>query len=241
MENTDKVSVRSYTSIMRGCNNFCSYCIVPYTRGREESLPQDNIYQQISLQILGGAKDITLLGQNVNSYKGEGINFPELIETLAHTYSECRFRFLTSNPKDFTHQLIQVIKGSPNICKHIHLPLQSGSTSCLQRMNRSYTSQQYIKLIRDIRDSIPHAAITTDIICGFSGETDSQFEDTLRVLRELQFDSAYTFMYSHRPHPLNTRIIPDDVTLQVKKRRLADLIHVVNQCTLENQKMEIGR
>lgn len=196
-----KYSFKSGINIMFGCNNFCSYCIVPYVRGRERSRDAKEIIQEIEKLVATGVKEIMLLGQNVNSYGNNlenGITFPMLLQEIEKIEGLERIRFMTSHPKDLSEELIQVMKNSKKICRHLHLPLQSGSTSILTRMNRRYTKEQYIALAKHIRDEIPDIAITTDIIVGFPGETPEDVDDTMDVIQEVAFDNAFTFIYSKR-------------------------------------------
>ncbi|MBR7046426.1 MAG: tRNA (N6-isopentenyl adenosine(37)-C2)-methylthiotransferase MiaB [Lachnospiraceae bacterium] len=196
-----KFSFKAGVNISFGCNNFCTYCIVPYVRGRERSRDAREILQECERLVKDGVSEIMLLGQNVNSYGHDledGITFPELLEEAAHIEGLKRLRFMTPHPKDFSEELIQVIKRNPNVTRHIHLPLQSGSTKVIKKMNRHYTKEQYIALARHIREEIPDAAITTDIIVGFPGETPEDVDDTIDVIRKAQFDNAFTFIYSIR-------------------------------------------
>ncbi len=194
--------VSGFVSIMRGCNNFCSYCIVPYTRGRERSRPVDSILRELADLRSKGYKEVTLLGQNVNSYRDCSgaceVDFAALLALVAEAAPEMRVRFTTSHPKDMSHRTLETIAAHPNICRHIHLPVQSGSNRVLERMNRRYTKEQYLALAEKIRREIPDIAITTDIIVGFPGETMEDVEDTIDVIRRVRYDNAFTFIYSRR-------------------------------------------
>ena len=201
LPNKREFAFKSGVNITFGCNNFCSYCIVPYVRGRERSRKPEEIIDEIRGLVADGVKEIMLLGQNVNSYgldRKEELSFPALLREVAKIPGLRRIRFMTPNPKDFSDELLSVIKENENICNHIHLPLQSGSTNILKRMNRHYTKESYLSLLRKIKESLPDLGLTTDIIVGFPGETEEDFQDTLSVVREAQFDSAFTFQYSKR-------------------------------------------
>jgi tRNA-2-methylthio-N6-dimethylallyladenosine synthase len=194
----DPFPFKRYIPIMRGCNNYCTYCIVPYVRGRERSVSFDEIGRQLELYKSQGVVEITLLGQNVNSYLSDGLEFPSLLAKLCEMAPDVGFRFMTSHPKDISDDLISVMARYDNVLDHLHLPMQSGSTSVLERMNRKYTREHYLGRIKLLRESIPGIAITTDIICGFPGETEAQFEETMDIVREIRFDSAFMFYYSVR-------------------------------------------
>ena len=226
-----KYSFKSGVNIMFGCNNFCSYCIVPYVRGRERSREAEEILKEIRNLAGEGVKEIMLLGQNVNSYGKtlkEPVSFASLLKEAAQVPGIRRVRFMTSHPKDLSPELVDVIADNPVICRHIHLPVQSGSTRVLKEMNRHYTREQYLDLVRLIRDRIPEVSLTTDIIVGFPGETEEDFEDTLSLVREVRFDSAFTFLYSKRTGTPAARMenqIPDDVA----HRRFDRLLEAVKE------------
>lgn len=239
--------VSGFVSIMRGCNNFCSYCIVPYTRGRERSRPVDSILREVSDLRSKGYKEVTLLGQNVNSYRydnGDGsepVGFARLLELVAEAAPDMRVRFTTSHPKDMSDVTIDVIARYPNICKHIHLPVQSGSDKVLKLMNRKYTREWYLDRIRAIRERIPEAGISTDMFVGFHDETEEDFAETLSLMEEVGFDSAFMFKYSERPGTLAARTMPDNVPENVKIDRLNRMIALQNRLSAESNRRDIGR
>lgn len=233
---------KAYVSIMKGCNNFCSYCIVPYVRGREISKNPDDILKEVEYLIKQGVKEITLLGQNVNSY---GLNFKSFKIDFADLLSQCsqisnftRIRFVTSHPKDISEKLIMVIKENKNICEHLHLPLQSGSDKILQAMNRGYTLNKYKEIIKKVREIIPQISITTDLIVGFPGESDADFEETLLAVKEIKFDSAFTFKYSNR-EKTKASLLNNQIQEEIKQIRLQKLINLQKEITYEiNKKLE---
>lgn len=236
-----KGQVSAWVPIMYGCNNFCTYCIVPYVRGRERSRPMKDILEEITQLGLEGFKEITLLGQNVNSYGKdgeEGCDFADLLEAADQIDTIERIRYMTSHPRDMNDRVITVVQRSKRICHHFHLPIQSGSNTLLDKMNRGYTTEEYCQLIDNIRTAIPDASITTDMIVGFPGETDELFLETLELMKKIQFDAAYTFLYSQRSGtPAAT--MPDQVPLTVKKERLQQLMNIQNSISLAvNQKLE---
>ena len=238
-----KYAFKSGVNIMFGCNNFCSYCIVPYVRGRERSREAKDILSEIRTLADDGVKEIMLLGQNVNSYGKtvEGhITFPELLRLSARVEGIERVRFMTSHPKDLSDELIDVIAEEEHVCRHFHLPVQSGSTRVLQDMNRHYTREQYLEIVRKLRDRVPEISITTDIIVGFPGETEEDFEDTLSLIREVRFDSAFTFLYSRRsgtPAAKRQDQIPEDVA----HARFERLLAVVKETAEESCARFTGR
>lgn len=225
-----KSDIKAFVTIMHGCNNFCSYCIVPYTRGRERSRKPEEIVKEITGLAKQGYKEITLLGQNVNSYGKdlENTSFADLIRMINDIDGIERIRFMTSHPKDLTDDLIMAIKECPKACEHIHLPVQSGSTKILKAMNRKYTKEQYIKLSEKIKKEIPGVALTTDIIVGFPGETEEDFEETLDLVKKVRFDSAFTFIYSVRKGTPAAKF-KDQVPEKIKHDRFNRLLEVVNQ------------
>ena len=239
------VNVSGYVSIMRGCNNFCSYCIVPYTRGRERSRDTESILNEINDMCAKGYKDVTLLGQNVNSYRyindGQTTDFPRLLDMVAKAAPELRIRFMTSHPKDMSDEMLFVMAAHPNICKFIHLPVQSGSTRILQLMNRNYTREAYLDRIASIRRILPECAISTDLFCGFHSETEAEFEETLSLMREVGFDSAYMFKYSERPGTYAAKNLPDDVPEEVKIDRLQRMIDLQNKLSEASNRRDIGK
>ncbi len=226
---------KAYVSIIQGCDNYCSYCIVPYVRGRERSRPLKDIKNEIKNLTNKGVKEITLLGQNVNSYGKdlqEDIDFADLIKKIDKIDNLPRIRYMTSHPRDFTNKLIKTIKNSDSVCEHFHLPLQSGSTSILKKMNRGYTTEEYIQLIQSIRGNIPGASITTDIIVGFPGETEKDFQNTLDIVQKIKFDMAFTFSYSPRKGTPAAKM-EDQVSDEIKNKRLQKLMEVQNKISLE--------
>lgn len=231
---------KSFVNIMYGCNNFCSYCIVPYTRGRERSRNPFDIVKEVEALAEDGVKEITLLGQNVNSYKGEGADFTDLIYMLNEVDGIQRIRFMTSHPKDLSDKLIEAFKKCDKLCKYIHLPVQSGSNKVLKEMNRKYTREAYLSLVERIREAVPEIAISTDIIVGFPGETEADFEDTLDLARQVQYDSAFTFLYSTRKGtPAAQR--EDQIPEEVKHQRFNRLVDVINQSSAGKNRGYIGK
>lgn len=241
--NTDGIS--AFISIMRGCENFCSYCVVPYTRGRERSRSPQSIVEQAENLFLQGYKDITLLGQNVNSYiyeeNGERINFAKLIEKVAQVNPLLRVRFATSHPKDISEELIDTIAKYDNICKYIHLPVQSGSNRMLEKMNRKYTVEDYKQKIEMIREKIPDCALSTDVIAGFCSETIEDHRATMDVMSWVGYDSAYMFKYSERPGTLAAKKFDDDVSEEEKIRRLNEIIDLQRELSLQSNRKDIGK
>ena len=238
-------SISGFVSITRGCNNFCTYCIVPYTRGRERSRDFNDILNEVADLAGKGYKEVTLLGQNVNSYKWESekkiVRFPDLIKMVSDSQPDMRIRFTTSHPKDLTDKLIKTIAETPNICNHIHLPFQSGSTRILNLMNRKYDRDWYIKRIETIRKFIPDCGLSTDVFCGFCSETEEDFLETLSLMEYVKFDSAFMFKYSERPGTYAAKNIPDDVPEAVKSERLERIIKLQNLISLNSNKKDIGK
>lgn len=239
--------VSGYISIMRGCNNFCSYCIVPYTRGRERSREVRSILAELADLRSRGYKEVTLLGQNVNSYRytdpetGAVTDFADLLAAVAEAAPDMRVRFTTSHPKDMSDRIIGTIAAHPNICRHIHLPVQSGSDSVLKAMNRHYTREWYLDRIAAIRRMIPDCGISTDLFTGFHGETEEDFEETLSLMREVGFDSAFMFKYSERPGTMASKHLPDNIPEEVKIERLNRMIALQNELSLRSNRAEVGR
>ena len=238
--------ISGYVSIMRGCDNFCHYCIVPYTRGRERSRDVESVLRECLDLRDKGYKEVTLLGQNVNSYHGldkDGgeVAFPRLLQMVARTVPEMRVRFTTSHPKDMSDDTLHVIAAEPNVCHHIHLPVQSGSDSVLKRMNRKYTRQWYLDRVAAIRRIIPDCAISTDIFAGYCGETEEDHQQSLSLMRECRYDSAFMFKYSERPGTYASRHLPDDVDEEVKTRRLNELIALQNTLSAESNRSCVGQ
>jgi tRNA-2-methylthio-N6-dimethylallyladenosine synthase len=237
--------ISGFISIMRGCNNFCSYCIVPYTRGRERSRdPKSILNELIDLQ-QKGYKEVTLLGQNVNSYRFENdekaIDFPVLLEMVAVAAPDMRIRFTTSHPKDMSDKTLEAIAAHNNLCKSIHLPVQSGSNAVLERMNRKYTREWYLERIAAIRRILPEASITTDIFCGFPGETEENHAQTLLLMKEVNFDAAFMFKYSERPGTYAAKHLPDDISEEMKVARLQQIIDLQGTLSAVANKQAIGK
>ncbi|MCA6085684.1 tRNA (N6-isopentenyl adenosine(37)-C2)-methylthiotransferase MiaB [Candidatus Endomicrobiellum agilis] len=227
-----KSEVTRYVTIMKGCDNYCSYCTVPFVRGKEISINFEKIVNKCSSMVKNGAREITLLGQNVNSYKCEDVNFAALIKKVAAIENLKRIRFMTNHPKDLSDDLIKIMATEPKVCSHIHLPMQSASDKILKAMNRKYSHEHYLKLIKKLRAAIPDISVTTDIIVGFPGETDEDFEDTLEAVKTIKFDGLYVFKYSPRPNTKAFGMI-DDVPLQEKKRRHAVTLEEANKISIE--------
>ncbi|MGM0376436.1 MAG: tRNA (N6-isopentenyl adenosine(37)-C2)-methylthiotransferase MiaB [Bacteroidota bacterium] len=238
-------NISAFISIMRGCNNFCSYCIVPYTRGRERSRDPESIRDEAAQLVAQGYKEITVLGQNVNSYlfsKDKGkMDFPALLDFLAKEFPQTRIRFTTSHPKDMSDETLHVMARHDNICKHIHLPVQSGSSRILKLMNRKYTSEWFLDRVNAIRRIMPECGITTDVFCGFHSETEEDHQQTLDLLKQVRFDMAYMFKYSERPGTYAHEKLPDNVPEEVKSRRLQEIIGLQNGISSENNQKEIGK
>ena len=239
------VHISGFVSIMRGCNNFCTYCIVPYTRGRERSRDVESILNEIRDMRDKGFKEVTLLGQNVNSYRfergDEVITFPRLLALVAEEVPQMRVRFTTSHPKDMSDETLEVIAAHDNLCKMIHLPAQSGSDRILKAMNRKYTRAWYLDRIAAIRRILPDCAISTDLFCGFHSETEADYEQTLSLMREVGYDSAFLFKYSERPGTYASKHLPDDVPEEEKIRRLQGMIDLQNQLSEESNRRDIGK
>ena len=234
--------ISAFVSIMRGCNNFCTYCVVPYTRGRERSRNPEDILQEIRTLSEKGYKEVTLLGQNVNSYLwGGNYGFPQLMADVAKTDRKMRVRFTTSHPKDLSDELLETMAAYPNICKNIHLPAQSGSTEVLKRMNRKYTREDYLERIGSIRRILPEATISTDLISGFCGETQQDHEATLSLMREARFDYAFMFKYSERSGTYAAKHLEDDVPDEVKTARLEEVIALQRELSFESHRRDIGK
>ena len=237
--------ISGFISIMRGCNNFCSYCIVPYTRGRERSRAVDSILAELNDLKDKGFKEVTLLGQNVNSYlfkeDGNETDFADLLAIVADAAPEMRIRFSTSNPEDMSDKILETMAAHKNICKHLHLPVQSGSSPVLKRMNRKYDREWYLDRIAAVKRIMPECGISTDVFCGFSGETLEDQQQTLSLMREVGFDSAFMFKYSERPGTFASRHYPDDIAEEEKIRRLNEIIALQNGLSLESNRRDIGK
>ena len=244
----DKNGVSAFISIMRGCNNVCSYCVVPYTRGAERSRDPFTIVNEAKDLWSRGYKEVTLLGQNVDSYNwvdkensSNNTNFAQLLEMVAKIDPELRVRFSTSHPKDISDEVIYTMAMYGNICRHIHLPVQSGSSIMLEKMRRKYNREWYLERVAKIRSVIPDCGITTDVIAGFSGETEQDHMDTLSLMEEVVFDSAFMFAYSERPGTLASKKYPDDIPYEVKTERLNQIIELQGRMSLKSNEQEIGR
>ena len=241
--------ISGFVSIMRGCNNFCHYCIVPYTRGRERSRDVQSILREVADLSERGYKEVTLLGQNVNSYchlpegeeEGERVDFPALLRLVARAVPHMRIRFSTSHPKDMSDETLQVIADEPNVCRHIHLPVQSGSNRILKLMNRKYTREWYLDQVAAIRRIVPDCGLSTDIFAGYCSETEEDHRESLSLMRECGYDSAFMFKYSERPGTYASRHLPDDVPEGEKVRRLEELIALQNELSAKSNARCIGR
>lgn len=238
--------ISGFISIMRGCNNFCSYCIVPYTRGRERSREPESILQELQDLRKRGFKEVTLLGQNVNSYKfvsgdGEVTDFPKLLAIVAEAAPDMRVRFTTSHPKDMSDATLEIMSRYHNIARHIHLPVQSGSNSVLKAMNRKYTREWYLDRVAAIRRILPDAGITSDLFTGFHNESEEDFQQTLSLMEEVGFDSSFLFKYSERPGTYASKYLPDNISEEVKIERLNRMIDLQNRLSLKNNREDIGK
>jgi tRNA-2-methylthio-N6-dimethylallyladenosine synthase len=237
--NTNGVS--AFISITRGCNNMCTFCVVPFTRGRERSRPADSIVQEARQLAEQGYREVTLLGQNVDSYRFEDVSFAELLGRVAQIDPGLRVRFSTSHPKDMTDEVFETLARYPNVCNYIHLPVQSGSTRILDLMRRNHTREWYLDRISQMRQIVPNIGLSTDIISGFCTETEQDHQDTLDLMRQVGFDFAYMFAYSERPGTLAARQMADDVPEEVKKRRLSEIIALQNDISHQRNQAEVGR
>ena len=238
---TDGNGVTAFVSIMRGCDNMCAFCVVPFTRGRERSRPMESILGEVRQLREQGYKEITLLGQNVNSYRFEQIDFAALMDRVSLENPEIRFRFSSPHPKDFPEPLLHLIAERPNLCNYIHIPAQAGSNTMLERMRRPYTREQYLDLIGQMRAIIPGVSLSTDMIAGFCDETEEEHQQTLSLMEQVQFDLAYMFAYSERERTFAHRKYEDNVPEDVKKRRLTEIIEQQMQIQLLNNQKEIGK
>ncbi len=241
----DKNNVSAFVSIMRGCNNMCAYCVVPFTRGEERSRDPDTIIREIENLINSGYKEVTLLGQNVNSYHfekdGASINFAKLLEKVARISPELRIRFSTSHPKDLPDEVLYVMAAYKNICDHIHLPVQSGSSKILELMNRGYTREKYLARIASIKKILPNTALSTDIITGFCTETEEDHQQTLSLMKKVGYDFAYMFKYSERPDTSAAKKLKDDVPNEIKSKRLTEIIDLQNQLSAKSKQADVGK
>ena len=237
----DRNGVSAFVAIMRGCNNYCSYCVVPYTRGLERSRETETILAEVRSLFANGYREVTLLGQNVNSYRAGEVGFPELIRRVADVSPLLRVRFATSHPKDMSDALLEAMASRPNICRAIHLPALSGATGMLRRMNRKYTREWYLDRVAAIRRYLPDCAVTTDLIAGFSGETEEEHAATLSLMREVGYDFAYMFKNSERPGTFASTHLPDDVPEEVKSARLAEIIALQTELSRASNLRDVGR
>ena len=237
----DKNGVSAFIAIMRGCNNYCSYCVVPYTRGIERSRDAETIIAEARTLFENGYREVTLLGQNVNSYRTGEVDFPELLKRVAEISPLLRVRFATSHPKDISDKLLETMASMPNICRAIHLPAQTGSSEMLKRMNRKYTREWYLERVAAIRRYMPDCAITTDLIAGFAHETEEEHQETLSLMREVGYDFAYMFKYSERPGTFAQRNLGDDIPEEVKTRRLTEIIDLQNSLSEESNRRDVGK
>ncbi len=241
----DSNGLAAFVSIMRGCDNMCAFCVVPFTRGRERSRPAESILEECRRLVDDGYREVTVLGQNVNSYRytqeGTDVSFPELLYRISLISPELRVRYSTSHPKDCSDELLHVHRERANVCNYIHLPVQHGNTDMLRRMRRTYTRDAYLALIDRARTICPGISFSTDIIAGFCGETEDEHRDTLSLLEQVRYDQAYMFMYSERPDTYAARKYTDDVPEEVKKRRLSEIIALQSGIAFGNNKQDIGR
>lgn len=232
--------ISAFVSVMRGCDNMCTFCVVPFTRGRERSRPISSVLEEVHMLSDQGYREVTLLGQNVNSYNDNGRRFAELMDQCSKVDPEMRIRFATSHPKDFPDEVLHVIRERHNVCNYIHIPAQSGNNEVLERMRRTYTRESYLELIDHMRNMIPGVSLSTDIITGFCGETEKQHQDTLDLMRQVRYDLAYMFAYSERERTYAHRKYEDDVPEEVKKRRLQEVIDIQHHYAALNNQQEHG-
>jgi len=233
--------VNAWLAVMRGCDNFCTFCVVPYTRGRERSRDPHNVVEEVKKLAGQGFMQITLLGQNVNSYHFEKYDFADLIEMVSRVGGIRRIRFMSPHPKDFPQHLLEMVAVNEKVCKHIHLPLQSGNDRILELMNRTYTRQDYIELCDKLRSSIPGLVLTTDVIVGFPTESEADFQDTLQLVKMVEFDSAFTFKYSQRKNTIAERKYPDDLAEEIKTARITKLVEMQRKISYKKNKQDLGR
>lgn len=238
---TRESGINAWIAVMRGCDNFCTFCVVPYTRGRERSRSPENVVTEVTRLVSEGFRQVTLLGQNVNSYNYEGKDFAHLLERVSEVVGIERIRFTSPHPKDFPMSLLKVIVENPKVCKHIHLPLQSGNDRILEMMNRTYTQAEYLKLVDTIRNLFPEMILSTDIIVGFSTETDEDFKDTYEIMSKVEFDSAFIFKYSERPQTVAKRKFPDDISDEIKTDRIVRLNQLQKEISYKKNKAHVGQ
>jgi tRNA-2-methylthio-N6-dimethylallyladenosine synthase len=238
---TRESGINAWVAVMRGCDNFCTFCVVPYTRGRERSRDPLNVVEEVKILVGEGFKQVTLLGQNVNSYQFESYDFADLVALVSEVAGVERIRFTSPHPKDFPLKLIDIVANNEKVCRHIHLPLQSGNDRILDLMNRTYTQKEYFDLVDLMRTKIPNLALTTDVIVGFPSESDEDYDDTLKVLREVRFDSAFMFKYSERKQTIAERKFADDVPDEVKIERMVELVEVQRKINFKNNQSHLGK
>ncbi len=238
---THESGVNAWIAVMRGCDNFCTFCVVPYTRGRERSRDPYNVVEEVKQLADEGFNQVTLLGQNVNSYNFEQYDFADLIHLVSEVDGIKRVRFTSPHPKDFPEKLLMEVANNPKACKHIHLPLQAGNNRVLEMMNRTYTKDEFISLAKRMRQIIPGLILTTDIIVGFPTETEEEFQDTLSVMKEVEFDSAFMFKYSERKQTIASRKYPDDVTEEEKTSRITRLVDLQREMSLRRNELHLGQ
>ncbi|MCK5076417.1 MAG: tRNA (N6-isopentenyl adenosine(37)-C2)-methylthiotransferase MiaB, partial [Calditrichia bacterium] len=238
---TRLAGVNAYIAVMRGCDNFCTFCVVPYARGRERSRSVESVVNETKKLVVDGFPQVTLLGQNVNSYTHDGNFFANLLEEVSRVENIKRIRFTSPHPKDFPMDLLKIIAEKPNVCKQIHLPLQAGSTRILDLMNRTYTQKDFLDLVDEIKKQVPDVVLSTDIIIGFPTETDEEFEDTFKLMKKVQFDSAFIFKYSERENTVAARKFPDDISGEVKKERIIRLNALQKAISLKKNEAHIGQ
>lgn len=236
-----KKGVNAWVSVMRGCDNFCTFCVVPYTRGRERSRSVENVLEEVRQLAKDGFKQVTLLGQNVNSYKEGGRDFADLIQAVSEVEGIERIRFTSPHPKDFPEKLISVVANNPKVCKHIHLPLQAGNSRVLDKMNRTYTQEEFLNIAAKIRTMCPGIFLSTDIIVGFPTETEAEFEDTIKVVEQVEFDAAFIFKYSERKNTVASKRFPDDVSDEDKKARIMRLQDIQEEITYKKNLSYVGK
>ena len=233
-------SVNAWIAVMRGCNNYCTFCVVPHTRGRERSRDPQNVIQEVERLVEEGYTQVTLLGQNVNSYRYDNYDFADLMKMVSEVPGIRRIRYTSPHPKDFPVKFLKTMAENPKICNQIHMPLQAGNTRVLDKMNRTYTKEEFLDLAKLAKEMVPNVTLTTDIIVGFPSETPEEFEDTLDVVRQVQFDSAFMFKYSERKNTIASKRFPDDVTEAEKTRRIVELVNLQQSISLLKNKQEIG-
>jgi tRNA-2-methylthio-N6-dimethylallyladenosine synthase len=236
---TSHQGVNAWLAVMRGCDNYCSFCVVPYTRGRERSRDPHNVVEEARQLAAQGFKQVTLLGQNVNSYRFKDFDFAKLITAVSRIDRIERIRFTSPHPKDFPVSLIEVVRDNPKACKHIHLPLQAGSSRILDLMKRTYTREEFVTLAKHLRDTIPGLTLTTDVIVGFPTETEAEYEETLAVMREVGFDAAFMFAYSERKGTPAAKYYPDDISAETKSSRMVKLVEIQRQISYKRNQAHL--